>query len=121
HNPAASAALFDGDWLVTGDYAYLAGGELHVTGRSKDLIIRGGRNFYPYDLERAVGELPGVRRGCVAVFGMPALAGAGERLVVVAETRERDPAVRGELERRIVALAAEQLGLPPDVVVLAPP
>lgn len=121
HNPAASAALFDGDWLVTGDYAYLAGGELHVTGRSKDLIIRGGRNFYPYDLERAVGELPGVRRGCVAVFGMPNLAGTGERLVVVAETRERDPAVRGELERRIVALAAEQLGLPPDVVVLAPP
>ncbi len=69
-NPAASAGLFDGDWLKTGDYAYLAGGEVHITGRSKDLIIRGGRNFYPYDLEQAVGELPGVRRGCVAVFGI---------------------------------------------------
>ncbi|MCQ4347139.1 AMP-binding protein [Pseudomonas stutzeri] len=120
-NAAASATLFDGDWLVTGDYAYLADGELHITGRSKDLIIRGGRNFYPYDLERAVGELPGARRGCVAVFGSPAPAGGGERLVVVAETRERDPGARRELERRIVALAAEQLGLPPDVVVLTPP
>lgn len=121
-NPAASAALFHDDWLRTGDRAYLADGELHLTGRSKDLIIRGGRNFYPYDLERAIGELPGVRRGCVAAFG----AGAGgeaadERLVVVAETRERDPTARDALEQRIVALAADELGLPPDVVVLAPP
>ncbi|MCC6077416.1 AMP-binding protein [Pseudomonas sp. GCM10022188] len=120
-NEAASAGLLRGDWLETGDYAYLAGGEVHITGRSKDLIIRGGRNFYPYDLEQAVGELPGARRGCVAVFGIPATAGAGERLVVVAETRERDPTSRAALERRIVALAADQLGLPPDVVVLAPP
>ncbi|WP_092430710.1 AMP-binding protein [Geopseudomonas sagittaria] len=120
-NPAASAGLFHDDWLVTGDYAYLAGGEVHITGRSKDLIIRGGRNFYPYDLEQAVGELPGVRRGCVAVFGMPATASAGERLVVIAETREREAGARAALQRRIVALAVDQLGLPPDEVVLAPP
>ncbi|SDS28971.1 1-acyl-sn-glycerol-3-phosphate acyltransferases [Pseudomonas oryzae] len=121
HNPAATAELMHGDWLKTGDYAYLANGEVHITGRSKDLIIRGGRNFYPYDLEQAVGELPGVRRGCVAVFGIAATASAGERLVVVAETREREAGARAALERRIVALAADQLGLPPDEVVLAPP
>jgi 1-acyl-sn-glycerol-3-phosphate acyltransferase len=66
-----------------------------------------------------------VRRGCVAVFGAagagPGGEQAGERLVVVAETREHDPLARTALERCIVALAADELGLPPDVVVLAPP
>jgi 1-acyl-sn-glycerol-3-phosphate acyltransferase len=88
------------------------------------MIIRGGRNFYPYDLERAIGELAGVRRGCVAVFGAGGAGPggeAGERVVVVAETRERDPLTRTALERCIVALAVDELGLPPDVVVLAPP
>ena len=49
---------------------------LYITGREKDIIIRGGRNISPYELEEAVGDLPGVRSGCVAVFGMP---GPGER------------------------------------------
>lgn len=120
-NPPASAGLFHGDWLVTGDRAYLAGGEVHITGRTKDMIIRGGRNFYPYDLEQMIGSLPGVRRGCVAVFGLPATQAAGERLVVVAETREREATARAALEREIVALAADQFGLPPDEVLLAPP
>ncbi len=120
-NPEATRALFDGDWLDSGDYAYLADGELYITGRSKDLIIRGGRNFYPYELEQAVGELAGVRKGCVAAFGVADAASGTEKLVVVAETRERDDAARRALKQRIVALAAELLGLPPDVVVLAPP
>jgi acyl-CoA synthetase (AMP-forming)/AMP-acid ligase II len=52
------------------------------------MIIRGGRNLYPYELEVAVGGLPGVRRGCVAVFGVPRCRGwATEKLVVVAESR----------------------------------
>ena len=119
-NPEATATLFDDGWVVSGDYAYLAGGELYITGRSKDMIIRGGRNFYPYELEEAVGSLPGVRKGCVAVFGFTDPERSTEKLVVVAETRERDVAARADLERRIVALATDLLGLPPDVVVLAP-
>lgn len=119
-NREATAALFHGDWLDSGDYAYLANGEVHITGRSKDLIIRGGRNFYPYELEQAIGDLPGIRKGCVAVFGVRDAELGTERLVVVAETRERDPRRREELERNVVALAADLLGLPPDVVVLAP-
>ncbi|TVT75916.1 MAG: AMP-binding protein [Denitromonas halophila] len=120
-NPAASARLFDGDWLVTGDYAYLADGEVYITGREKDLIIRGGRNFYPYDLEQLVGELDGVRKGCVAVFGVVDTQAVDERLVVVAETREADAGRRAALEQRIAGAAVEQIGIPPDVVVLAPP
>ena len=69
-NPEATAALFDGEWLDTGDLGYLAAGEIHITGRAKDIIIRGGQNIYPYELEEAAGALPGVRRGCVAVFGI---------------------------------------------------
>ena len=62
-NPAATRALFSGDWLDTGDVGYLGGGEIHLTSRAKDLIIRGGHNLHPYELEDAVGSLPGARRG----------------------------------------------------------
>ncbi|WP_323003519.1 AMP-binding protein [Denitromonas sp.] len=120
-NPTASARLFDDGWLVTGDYAYLADGEVYITGREKDLIIRGGRNFYPYDLEQVIGELAGVRKGCVAVFGVVDAQAADEQLVVVAETREADPAQRAALEQCIAGAAVAQIGVPPDVVVLAPP
>ena len=121
---AATAALFDGDWLESGDLAYIAGGELFVTGRVKDVVIRAGRNLYPYDYELAAGDTGGVRRGCVALFAARARGGAAsgtERLVAVAETRETDPerraAIRADLER----LAEERLGQPVDEVVLAPP
>ena len=70
-NPQATAQLFDGEWLDTGDLGYIAAGELYLTGRSKDMMIRGGQNVYPYELEQAVGDLPGIRKGCVAVFGVP--------------------------------------------------
>ncbi|MFU2488602.1 AMP-binding protein [Thauera sp. WH-1] len=120
-NPQASAALFHDGWLATGDHAYLADGELYITGRAKEMIIRAGRNIYPYDLEQAVGELPGVRKGCVAVFGVQRDQASEERLVVVAETRLRDAAERRQLEQRIVAAAMDQLELAPDEIVLAPP
>lgn len=120
-NPEASRSLFDGDWLDSGDYAYLADGELYITGRAKDLIIRGGRNLYPYELEQAVGELSGVRKGCVAAFGVADPHSGTEKLVVVAETRMRDPAMRRALVQAIVALGADLLEQPPDEVVLAPP
>lgn len=65
------ARLADGDgpWLRTGDLGCLCEGEVVVTGRRKDLIICGGRNLYPQDLEATVTAAhPGVRPGCVAAF-----------------------------------------------------
>ena len=121
NNPQATARLIRGGWHDTGDRAYLAGGDIHLTGRVKDLIIRGGRNIYPYELEQAVGELPGIRRGCVAAFAAADPKTGSERLVVVAETKERDKDRRLELERAVRERAADILGLPPDEVVLAPP
>ena len=120
-NPAASRALFDGDWLRSGDRGYIAGGELYVTGRDKDLIVRAGRNLYPYDLEAAVGEIDGVRKGCVAVFASSAPGAGTERLVVVAETREEDPDRKRQIVDAIGRAAAVLLGAGPDEIVLAPP
>ena len=120
-NAEASRQLIRDGWLDSGDLAYLAEGDIVITGRIKDTIIRGGRNLYPYELEEAVGALAGVRRGCVAVFGVPVVGQGTEKLVVVAESRETAAAARQELIQRINALAVDLLGTPPDDVVLAPP
>jgi 1-acyl-sn-glycerol-3-phosphate acyltransferase len=119
-NAEATAGLIDGEWRHTGDLGYLADGELFVTGRDKDLIIRAGHNLHPAELEAAVGELGGIRKGCVAVLGVPDARGT-ERVVVVAETREADPQRQQELRGRIQALAATLIDGPADDVVLAPP
>ncbi|HYA80713.1 MAG TPA: AMP-binding protein, partial [Methylocystis sp.] len=64
-NPEKTRELFDGAWLETGDRGYIAGGDVFITGRIKDLIKRAGRNIYPQELEEAIGSIAGVRRGCV--------------------------------------------------------
>ena len=84
--PEATAALFRDGWLCTGDLAYLLDGELVLCGRIKDVIIVGGRNVFPEDIERAVGGLDGVRAGNVIAFGVDGYKGK-ESVVVVAEVR----------------------------------
>jgi 1-acyl-sn-glycerol-3-phosphate acyltransferase len=120
-NPEATKKLFSGEWLNTGDRAYLADGHLFITGREKDLIIRGGRNISPYELEQAVGNLAGVRRGCVAVFGARDPASGTERVVVLAEMREADTSRHDALRRMINELAVNLIGGPADDIVFAPP
>ena len=119
-NPEQTRLLFHGEWLDSGDYAYQAEGDIYLTGRSKDIIIRAGRNIYPYELEDAVGDIPGIRKGCVAVFGSPDPATGTERLVVLAETRETAPAQIEALRDRISALTLDMLGIAADNIVLAP-
>ena len=120
-NAAASRALFDGDWLRSGDRGYIASGELYVTGRDKDLIVRAGRNLYPYELEATIGDVDGVRKGCVAVFAASDSSAGTERLVVVAESREEDSGRKREIEDAIARTAAVLLGGGLDEIVLAPP
>jgi 1-acyl-sn-glycerol-3-phosphate acyltransferase len=120
-NPGATDELIRNGWLDTGDLGYLDNGELYVTGRVKDLIIRAGRNLHPEELEHAVGEIAGVRKGCVAVFAARDPGGGTERLVVLAETRRTEAAALAALQRRVVAATVDLLGTPPDEVVLAPP
>ncbi|HEX9395127.1 MAG TPA: AMP-binding protein [Burkholderiales bacterium] len=120
-NPEATRSLFAGEWVNTGDRAYLADGMVYITGREKDIIIRGGRNISPYELEHAVGDLAGVRRGCVAVFGSRDPAAGTERMVVLAEMRDQDASRHDDLKRMINALAVSLTGGPADDIVLAPP
>jgi len=85
--PASPCSITAGS--IPGDLGYLAAGELYLTGREKDIIIRGGRNLYPQELEEAVSRLPGVRRGGVAVFPATDAQKRTERLVVLAEIRDK--------------------------------
>ncbi|MES1245568.1 MAG: AMP-binding protein [Acidobacteriota bacterium] len=123
-NPEATARLIRdaaAGWVDSGDRAYIAGGEVHVTGRVKDIIIRAGRNLYPHELEEAVGEIPGTRKGCVAVFGAADPESGTERVVVLAETRESGDEALERLRQAIQEVAVDLLGTPADDVVLAPP
>jgi acyl carrier protein len=120
-NAEATKELFAGEWVKTGDRAYLSEGMLYLTGREKDIIIRGGRNISPYELEQAVGDLAGVRRGCVAVFGSRDAASGTERVVVLAEMRDTDTSRHEDLKRMINELAVSLIGAPADDIVLAPP
>ena len=117
----ATAEVLQDGWLKTGDLGYLADGELFVTGRVKDIIIQGGRNLYPQELEHIAGDVEGVRRGCVAAFGVSGRRVAGERLVLVAETRRTGPEEKEKLAAAIRERMDAQLGIPLDEVVLVPP
>jgi fatty-acyl-CoA synthase len=115
--PDATAALFHDRWLCTGDLAYAVDGELVLCGRIKDVIIVGGRNVFPEDIERACGELEGVRAGNVIAFGVEGYKGK-ESVVVVAEVRTDDPTrVREALHHRTLDVC----GLPPRDVMLVRP
>ena len=121
-NQAATRAITTDDgWLETGDLGYLTDAELFLTGRRKDVVIKGGRNIYPHEAEAVVAAVDGVRKGCIAVFGVADAALGTERLVVVAETRETNPAARDQLQQRILEAVSEALGIPPDTVVVTRP
>jgi 1-acyl-sn-glycerol-3-phosphate acyltransferase len=120
-NPSANAGLFEGDWLNTGDLGYFAAGELYLTGREKDIIVRRGANIHPAEFEVAVASLRGVRKGGVAVFPATDSHTGTERLVVLAEVRATDAEERRRITESITRLAVDQIGMPPDDIVLAPP
>jgi len=120
--PEATAAVtLPGGFLDSGDLAYRAEGEIHVTGRLKDLIIKGGRNLVPQEIEEAAAEVEGVRRGCVVAFGVENPSLGTEALVVVAETRADDEADRDRLTAAVVERISAAVDVPPDRVVLVVP
>ncbi|MHB8656062.1 MAG: AMP-binding protein [Terriglobia bacterium] len=121
-NPKATAAIMTDDgWMDSGDLAYWAGGELYVTGRIKDCIIKSGRNIIPQEVEAAAADVPGVRRGCIAAFGTIDPDSGTERLVVVAETRTTSRDEMDRISDAIIKNVDAVLGIPPDRVQLVAP
>ena len=120
-NPQATQSLFVGDWLDSGDLAYVAEGDVFITGRNKDMIIRAGRNVYPPEVEEAVGNIEGIRKGCVVAFAARDRHYSTERLVILAETRITDQKTRQALKKQISEISSDLIGLPPDEVIIAPP
>jgi fatty-acyl-CoA synthase len=119
---ATAAVVREGGWIDTGDLGFVDDdGELFVTGRAKDVIIAGGRNIYPQEVEEAVADVPGIRRGCVAAFGVQDPRTGTERLVVVAETRGAIPPDGSPLHAAVGAAIVDAIGVPADTIVFTRP
>jgi acyl-CoA synthetase (AMP-forming)/AMP-acid ligase II len=117
----ATTSTGETGFLRTGDLGALFDGELHVTGRLKDVLVVRGRNLYPQDLEASIREVDARRcSGASAVF---ALSDAFDDVVVVQEilpTASSDDAVR-DITTRIRTVLVEEYGIQPPSVVLVRP
>lgn len=83
--PDLTREAFDGGWYRSGDMGYLASGQLYVSGRKKDLIIVGGKNIYPQDVEALAATVPGIYPGRAVAFGVPDERLGTEGIVLVCE------------------------------------
>ena len=119
-NDEASARALSEGWLDTGDLGFVADGRVYVTGRAKDLIIQGGRNVYPYDLERIATEACDLRAGGVVAFGRTGDDSGTESIVLVAESAEKTPAKREALVRELRGSILATLGVKVEDVHLVP-
>ena len=108
-------------WLNSGDRAFQVDSEIFITGRVKDIIIKGGRNLYPHEVEELASRAEGIRKGCVVAFGLKDKGSGTEKLVIVAESREQDAGRRAAIVAAINDEVSRGLGLPPDRVELIPP
>ncbi|MBI4041751.1 MAG: fatty acyl-AMP ligase [Deltaproteobacteria bacterium] len=117
---AVNKKVIRNGWLYTGDLGYLAEGQLYVVGRKKDMIIKGGRNYCPQDIELACEGVSGVKKGCVVAFGVPEAQLGTEELIVIAEIK---PMVKGHekrIEKEISAAIFDQVGIRPGKILLFP-
>ena len=90
NRPDATEKAFVDGWYVTGDYGFISGGEIFVSGRKKDMIIVGGKNVYPQDLEMLSYEVPGVHAGRSVAFGLFDEEQGTEEVVIIAEADSDD-------------------------------
>ena len=112
-------------WLDTGDEGYLAGGDVVVCGRRKDVIIMGGRNIYPTDIERAAAAADDVRAGNTVAVRVLAGAESGrhrETFTVAVESRKAgDPEAEQLIRKDVISRVVSAVGVrPAEVVVLGP-
>lgn len=120
-NIEATNAIYHDGWWDTGDVGYISDGELFVTGRKKDLIIKAGRNLYPPEIEELTAQVKGVRQGCVVAIGLNDIKRGTEKLIVIAETREKKSKIQNEMIQHINEKIASALDVTPDQILLVPP
>jgi acyl-CoA synthetase (AMP-forming)/AMP-acid ligase II len=94
NRPDLTETAFRDGWYLTGDYGFISEGELFVSGRKKDMIIVGGKNVYPQDLETLSYEVPGVHAGRSVAFGIFDENQGTEEVVIIAEADSDDAADR---------------------------
>ncbi|MBW1872710.1 MAG: AMP-binding protein [Deltaproteobacteria bacterium] len=121
HNDIETAKVIRDGWLHTGDLGYVSKQRLFITGRAKEMIIKRGRNYYPYDIERAASNVSGVRKGCLVAFASSNSEKGTEDLILVAETREVNQGKKTKIEQAIAAEILGAVGIKPDRIVLVPP
>ncbi len=121
NEPALTAETRVDGWFDTGDRGYLVDGHLFFVARSKDLIVIGGENYAPHDVEAAINRVPGVRDGCAVAFGVMNEPLGTEELAAVVETRVEDEAERKALADAIRREVSRSLGLGLRYVHLVPP
>jgi len=122
--PDASAETLINGWYFTGDMGYLADGELYITGRKKDLIIVGGKNIYPQDIENLLNDIPGLHPGRATAFGVLNDALGTEDVAIVAEVEADmlgNDENRGRISREIRARVAQNTDVTARYVHLVPP
>ena len=115
--PAATAKALRAGWLRTGDFGYLAGGELYLVGREKETIRRYGRSYHPQDIEGQLARLEGVE--AALAFGVE--VDDDVRVVLVVATRLDAAPAREALEQRVRHRVGRAFALPVDAVALVPP
>lgn len=115
-NGVDSENFYEGGWFDTGDLGFLVDGELYISGRAKDLIIRGGVNASPQHVEWAIEQLLELRPSQVAAFSVIDTFTAKEEVVVVIGKRIA-PALSAELKANIARISVEQAGVQIDRVV----
>ncbi len=103
HRPDATEKAIRDGWYYTGDYGYMVGGEVYVCGRKKEMIIVGGKNVYPMDLEELAMQVNGVHPGRVSAFGVFNDEAGTEDVIMVAEVETNDPSERESIRDEIRA------------------
>jgi fatty-acyl-CoA synthase len=99
--PEETGKAMDQGWYYTGDLGYIADGELYITGRQKDLIIVGGKNIYPQDIENILNDIPGVHPGRTVAFGVLNESLGTEDIAVICEVETEDPDEYANITREI--------------------
>lgn len=121
NNKEATELTIRDGWCDTGDFGYIADGEIFITGRKKDIIIKAGRNIFPEVIEDVTSHVSGIRRGCVVAFGTMDNKLGTEKLVIIAESRETDKQITNKMKKQISERVTVALGVPPDEIQIVKP